>query len=1057
MWDGSYESSRSVSLRGKSAPLEGRKAFKEKVRLEREKRALEKLQLESAVKIQAALRSSTARVNAKTTIQAAWVEKMQAVKMMADCGMATPAVAISGLCSMLLFWFDDRSLGVDISNVQLLSNYVTGLLESGQGSMFLGRQDNFRAVNFASVLLRLIKIVHDVNGDVEMGKDFSKCFCKLVASSGDPDDARRLRVDLVSSPGKLHSRGLTLPMTMEMIVMCKKVYANSELGNVLKVICSCLSDSMLEDTVSKEAENMGVRLFETVLAKPANAFEALGYSSSDTLKFIYDSFSRRSWSKLLQCLWMVKLSNVHVVSNTIKLSMKFRQLGESESSSETTHAEFMIDFWYALGSLLYEARHLDIFDGLDELEFLRSPQAIQNEFETAFRIQNETLSVKCVLTLCRAFERIRTQWVKSKQVNKREKRAIDSLSPANVVVSAIAYSRSLVYDLWCMILNRFDTTSFVTQQGTVFKLFEELDTLGVDFVSFTCACTSLLLPALDDEELFVQGKPFKVSELGSMALFLRQVLYQVLWIQAGIEEGKRMNVAEATSKHFSEAAVLKIIECYDRLYECHCRHAIMKDELWLFPNIHLYELGVQQQNGQSGFTRTRWVTNTQQSGFSSAMSTNSDDDEDDDVSMGRAEGGAQQEVAVETVSPENASARVKRILRDVPEVVSFSQRVLVFDHFLQEDYSHEGGRRGAFSSRVTAKIRRGYEYADAFRQLAECRENLKHRVQIEFVNSQGLAEAGIDGGGVFKEFLMEFCKQAFDPEVGLWQVTVNNELYPNPDSGGLVPGHLVHFEFIGRLIGKAVYEGILVELNFADFFLNSVLGRRNHIHDLQSLDPEIYKNVLQLKSIPDPSILGLTFSVSQSSTTSSSEIDLIPSGGSIPVTKENFIMYISRLANFRLNEQTQSQARAFFSGFSDMIPRKWIQMFKARELQLLIAGSDEGYDIADMKTHCTYSGGYHPSQPYIESFWEVVSDFDREHKALLLRFITSCSKPPLQGFGALNPKFCIHCVRITKDEDRLPSASTCFNQLKLPMYSSKQVLKDKLLLAITSGAGFELS
>ena len=44
-----------------------------------------------------------------------------------------------------------------------------------------------------------------------------------------------------------------------------------------------------------------------------------------------------------------------------------------------------------------------------------------------------------------------------------------------------------------------------------------------------------------------------------------------------------------------------------------------------------------------------------------------------------------------------------------------------------------------------------------------------------------------------------------------------------------------------------------------------------------------------------------------------------------------------------------------------------------------------------------------------------------------------------------------------KDVDRLPSASTCYNMLKLPNYRRASTLKEKLLYAITSNAGFELS
>jgi hypothetical protein len=60
------------------------------------------------------------------------------------------------------------------------------------------------------------------------------------------------------------------------------------------------------------------------------------------------------------------------------------------------------------------------------------------------------------------------------------------------------------------------------------------------------------------------------------------------------------------------------------------------------------------------------------------------------------------------------------------------------------------------------------------------------------------------------------------------------------------------------------------------------------------------------------------------------------------------------------------------------------------------------------------------------------------------------------GFRGLQPPFTLHRVSITRD-DKLPAASTCFNVLKLPTYSSEAVMRDKLLTAIFSGSGFELA
>jgi ubiquitin-protein ligase E3 C len=110
----------------------------------------------------------------------------------------------------------------------------------------------------------------------------------------------------------------------------------------------------------------------------------------------------------------------------------------------------------------------------------------------------------------------------------------------------------------------------------------------------------------------------------------------------------------------------------------------------------------------------------------------------------------------------------------------------------------------------------------------------------------------------------------------------------------------------------------------------------------------------------------------------------------------------------------------------------------------------------EMKKHTVYAGGYHPTQPYVHEFWDVVSnDLSSDQRGKLLKFITSCSRPPLAGFGSLDPKITIYQVR--DDVERLPTASTCVNLLKLPKYPSKEILHHKLLVAIESESGFELS
>ena len=56
-----------------------------------------------------------------------------------------------------------------------------------------------------------------------------------------------------------------------------------------------------------------------------------------------------------------------------------------------------------------------------------------------------------------------------------------------------------------------------------------------------------------------------------------------------------------------------------------------------------------------------------------------------------------------------------------------------------------------------------------------------------------------------------------------------------------------------------------------------------------------------------------------------------------------------------------------------------------------------------------------------------------------------------------NKKDLLQIIPILRDDEKLPSASTCFNILKLPTYSSTKVMKEKLLFAISEGKGFMMS
>lgn len=210
--------------------------------------------------------------------------------------------------------------------------------------------------------------------------------------------------------------------------------------------------------------------------------------------------------------------------------------------------------------------------------------------------------------------------------------------------------------------------------------------------------------------------------------------------------------------------------------------------------------------------------------------------------------------------------------------------------------------------------------------------------------------------------------------------------------------------------------------------------------DLASLDPELYKGLLAVKDFTgNVEDLSLDFTSTHIENGRSVNVDLIPNGINTPVTNQNRIQYIYAVAHYRLNVQIAKQCRAFFRGLSTIIDIKWLRMFNQQELQILLGGASVPIDLTDLRTH-TVLAGFMEHDAVVQNFWRVLESFDNNMRMKFVKFVTSCSRPPLLGFKELVPKFCLR--NAGEDDDRLPTSSTCVNLLKLPNYTSFEKLKE---------------
>lgn len=188
--------------------------------------------------------------------------------------------------------------------------------------------------------------------------------------------------------------------------------------------------------------------------------------------------------------------------------------------------------------------------------------------------------------------------------------------------------------------------------------------------------------------------------------------------------------------------------------------------------------------------------------------------------------------------------------------------------------------------------------------------------------------------------------------------------------------------------------------------------------------------------------------------------DLVPSGSKIPVTNANRLAYISQVAMHRLQRQPQLVTNNFLKGLGQIIQPMWLAMFNQNELQTLVGGDSNEIDIMDLRRNTQYGGVYvigddGLEHPTISLFWKVFKEMTDMDRRKVLKFVTSTPRAPLLGFSHLQPRFSIRDS--SDDQERLPSTSTCVNLLKLPRYGNARIMKEKLLYAVNSGAGFDLS
>eukprot|EP01007_Sphenomonas_quadrangularis_P003707 NODE_78_length_2233_cov_215.353022_g57_i0.p1 GENE.NODE_78_length_2233_cov_215.353022_g57_i0~~NODE_78_length_2233_cov_215.353022_g57_i0.p1 ORF type:complete len:581 (-),score=104.95 NODE_78_length_2233_cov_215.353022_g57_i0:390-2132(-) len=365
---------------------------------------------------------------------------------------------------------------------------------------------------------------------------------------------------------------------------------------------------------------------------------------------------------------------------------------------------------------------------------------------------------------------------------------------------------------------------------------------------------------------------------------------------------------------------------------------------------------------------------------------------------------------------------------------------------------------------------------------ASALNQLRHGfLYVKFASDSGSGdEPAVDIGGPSKELLDVFCDALrsegyFVPFPDADSPYCYPPYMPARPTEGLAARQLSASEeevywTAGRLFALSLTwqlvfrDNMFIKLRLLPTVYRLLMGTLPDYQELQRVDPELGAHLGAMLRAPNAADLGLTFEASvRDAQGGNHAVELIPGWADVAVVDSNKADFVGRLAFFKLYRSVNRSLIAFCRGFWEVIPQKHVQTLRVEELDRLLHGEPH-IDVDQWIVHTVYGAEFAvlgAAHPVIRSFWEVVREMPQDQLRHLLKFVTGTEVLPAGGFGEMKMPFAIFSLeRIdlspTDPTLCLPTASTCSSTLHLPLYPTKDMLQNKLLLAIGNCEGFGL-
>ncbi|XP_062349831.1 E3 ISG15--protein ligase HERC5-like [Cinclus cinclus] len=336
--------------------------------------------------------------------------------------------------------------------------------------------------------------------------------------------------------------------------------------------------------------------------------------------------------------------------------------------------------------------------------------------------------------------------------------------------------------------------------------------------------------------------------------------------------------------------------------------------------------------------------------------------------------------------------------------------------------------------------------------LQDIRKNLKSASKQDFrkileVSFEG--EMGVDEGGVSQELFRIAASTLCQPSTGTFCHFPSGLVWFPRQASNCEDEDT--FLLIGTLCGMALFNHCTVPFPFPRVLYKKLLDLAPTLEDLEDLLPTVGRSLGRILNEESDS-LDLDFTIMEGED-STDVVELKENGANIPVTKDNRKEYVDLYVNYMFNKSVQKPFEDFMQGFLRGCPARNWKIFFPEELQVLLQGHTT-FDWHLLEKNVMYRG-YEKLDRTIRNFWTVFHRLPEEKKKMFLAFLTGSDR--ITGYGPECFRFCIADPRAENPDELSPRANTCHLILFLPRYSSKKILKEKLLYAIEHNEGFGLA